>query len=82
MTVFAEPVALYNVSATIICSLVYLIYSHKGIMVSKFLFAPPILSIIYNFRRDLPLLPLIDRSMSGASPNVAEPPDTLPAESK
>ena len=31
MTVFAEPAALYNVSATIICSLVYLICSHKGI---------------------------------------------------
>ena len=41
MTVFAEPVALYNVSATIICSLVYLICSHKGIMVSRFLSAPP-----------------------------------------
>lgn len=40
------------------------------------------LSIIYNFRRDLPLLPLIDRSMSGASPNMAEPLDTLPADSK
>ena len=41
MTVFAEPVALYNVSAAIICSLVYLICSHTGIRVSSFLSAPP-----------------------------------------
>ncbi|EEP27857.1 hypothetical protein GCWU000342_01851 [Shuttleworthella satelles DSM 14600] len=40
------------------------------------------LSIIYNFKRNLPPPPPIDRSMSGVSPNMAEPPDTLPAESK
>ena len=40
MTVFAEPVALYNVSAAIVCSLVYLICSHTGIRVSSFLPAP------------------------------------------
>ena len=40
------------------------------------------LSIIYNFRRNLPPPPPIGRFMSGASPNMAEPPDTLPADSK
>lgn len=40
------------------------------------------LCIIYNFRRNLPLLPLIGWSISGTSPNMAEPPDILLAESK
>ena len=48
MIVFAEPVVLYNVSATIICSLVYRICSHKGIMVSRFLSAPPISNCIIS----------------------------------
>lgn len=41
ITLFTDLIALYNVSATMICSLVYLILLHDGVFVSRFLSAPP-----------------------------------------
>lgn len=48
ITLFTDLIALYNVSATMICSLVYLILLHDGVFVSRFLSAPPKLVLLYE----------------------------------
>ena len=65
ITLFTDLIALYNVSATMICSLVYLILLHDGVFVSRFLSAPP------SYQGEISEAPenLINRDFHATKPN-------------